>query len=226
MAKDPAFLFYSQDFYTGVAELNFEDRGKFITILCIMHQKGRMKEETIRFLVGSVSDMLRLKFKVDSDGFWYNERLETEAEKRNKFVDSRKHNGSKGGRPATKKPLAKPKVKPKKNHTEDENEDVNSDLGKGLGENLKERFEILRSNRIWIEQVCIAHKITEDKFNKMLSAFEAKCITANEDQSITELMRYFGNWIPLNLDRFLNNGKTTRENNNNSLTELENELSR
>jgi len=37
--KDPAYLFYSQDFYTGVATMNFEDRGKYISILCLMHQQ-------------------------------------------------------------------------------------------------------------------------------------------------------------------------------------------
>ena len=78
MAKDPAFLFYSQDFIVGVQTMPFEDRGKYITILAQMHQQGRLSEETIRFLVGSVSDMLRLKFKVDEKGLWYNERLESE----------------------------------------------------------------------------------------------------------------------------------------------------
>jgi hypothetical protein len=51
MAKDPAFLFYSQDFIVGVQTMPFEDRGKYITILCQMHQQGRLDEETIRTLV-------------------------------------------------------------------------------------------------------------------------------------------------------------------------------
>lgn len=126
MAKDPAFLFYSQDFFTGVATLTFEERGQFITLLCLMHQKGRMDEKTIRFLVGNVSDNLKSKFKIDGDGLWYNERLETEAKKRSKFTESRRANGSKGGRP---KKNAKPKAKPIKNHMvihmEDENENEN-----------------------------------------------------------------------------------------------------
>lgn len=128
MAKDPAFLFYSQDFYTGVATLSWEDRGKFISILCLMHQQGRMNEETIRFIVGSVSDNLKAKFSIDDKGLWYNERLEKEAEARAKFTESRRLNGSKGGRPENKKPNAKPNKKLVDNHTvnrmEDENEDV------------------------------------------------------------------------------------------------------
>ena len=99
MAKDPAFLFYSQDFYVGTALMSFEDRGKYITLLCLMHQQGRMPEETIRLLVGSVSNRLRCKFLVDENGLWYNERLEAEAEKRIKFTESRRSNGLLGGRP-------------------------------------------------------------------------------------------------------------------------------
>jgi hypothetical protein len=81
MAKNPAFLFYSQDFIVGTLTLNWEDKGKYIFILAQMHQQGRMDEETICFLVGSVSDNLKKKFKVDKNGLWYNERLEEESEK-------------------------------------------------------------------------------------------------------------------------------------------------
>jgi len=97
--KDPAFLFYSSDFLTGTMIMPFEDRGKYITILSYMHQNGRLSEETIRLLVGNVSDMLRLKFSIDKKGFWFNERLEIEIEKRRNFIESRHENGKKGGRP-------------------------------------------------------------------------------------------------------------------------------
>lgn len=142
--KDPAYLFYSQDFYTGVATMNFEDRGKYITLLCLMHQQGRMTEETIRFVVGSVSVILKSKFKVDENGFWYNERLEKEIEKRKNFIESRASNGKLGGRPKKEeKPLAKPNAeplgKPKQNLPENENEIVIEDIKKegGVGEEKK-----------------------------------------------------------------------------------------
>ncbi len=148
MAKDPAFLFYSQDFYTGVAILNWEERGKFISILCLMHQQGRMKEETIRFLVGSVSDNLKSKFQVDENGFWFNSRLEQESEKRAKFTESRRNNGLSGGRPLKDKASAKPKnnlsVKHMDNHMEDENEnEVNI---------WKNDYSLLKQDGVWFEQ--------------------------------------------------------------------------
>lgn len=130
--KDPAFLFYSQDFFTGVATLDWEERGKYITLLCLMHQQGRMDEKTIRFLVGSVSDNLKRKFRIDEQGLWYNDRLEQEVEKRAKFTASRRENGSLGGRPKKNKPSGKPSKNLMHNHmgthmgneNENENETV------------------------------------------------------------------------------------------------------
>jgi uncharacterized phage protein (TIGR02220 family) len=104
MAKDPAFLFYSQDFLVGTMAMPFEDRGRYITLLAYIHQNGHISEETIRLLVGSFSDILRLKFKQDSNGLYYNERLENEVFKRKKFTDSRFENGKLGGRPPKLKP--------------------------------------------------------------------------------------------------------------------------
>lgn len=128
MAKDPAFLFYSQDFFLGTSTMSFEDRGKFITILCLMHQQGRMSEESICFIVGSISVNLKKKFIVDENGMWYNERLEIETQKRNKFTESRRENGLQGGRGNKKnnkiKANAKLMQKHKDNLMEDENEDT------------------------------------------------------------------------------------------------------
>lgn len=142
MAKDPAFLFYSQDFIVGALSMTFEDRGKYITILSLMHQQGRMSEETISFLVGSVSVNLKSKFQVDEEGLWYNLRLEEEVQKRAKFVDSRRENGRKGGRPG--KPLAKPNGKAKNNLPENEIEDENNKVKRV--NNIEERIELFKNS--------------------------------------------------------------------------------
>ena len=126
MAKDPAFLFYSSDFLTGVLDLTMEERGQYITLLCIQHQKGPLNEKTIRLSVGSISDCVLSKFQKNEDGLFYQKRLCEEIEKREKFTESRRNNGSLGGRPSkNKKPNGKPNGKPNENHTEDENEDEN-----------------------------------------------------------------------------------------------------
>jgi hypothetical protein len=99
MGKDPAFLFYSSDFLLGTLVMPFEDKGKYITLLSYMHQNGRISEDTAKLLVGAVSDNLKLKFKIDENGLWYNERLEEEILKRRSYGNSSRTNGQLGGRP-------------------------------------------------------------------------------------------------------------------------------
>ena len=82
MSKDPAFLFYSSDFITGVSDLTMEERGQYITLLCLQHQKGRLSGKAVAIAVPNVTADVMAKFKKDDKGLWYNERLEIEAEKR------------------------------------------------------------------------------------------------------------------------------------------------
>lgn len=98
--KDPAFLFYSSDFMMGCANLTMEERGQYITLLCIQHQNGHLSEKTIKISLGNVSEDVMVKFKKDKNGLFYNDRLEAEIDKRSKFTNSRRENGSLGGRPS------------------------------------------------------------------------------------------------------------------------------
>jgi hypothetical protein len=146
MAKDPAFLFYSSDFLNGVADLTMEERGQYITLLCLQHQKGSLSEKTIRLQVGSVSVDVLKKFVKDKEGNYYQERLKDEIEKRANFTESRRNNGFKGGRP---KANAKPNGYPKNNLMEDEddNEDVN--INKDDNEKLEMPFTSENFIKYW-----------------------------------------------------------------------------
>ena len=121
MAKDPAFLFYSSDFLTGVTDLTMEERGQYITLMCLQHQKGRLSEKTIRLSVGNVSVDVLYKLTKDENGFYYSERLEKVIEERRSFIESRRENGLKGGRPKNK-PNGLAYAKPNENLPENENE--------------------------------------------------------------------------------------------------------
>ena len=136
MSKDPAFLFYSSDFLTGCVDLTMEERGQYITLICLQHQKGHISEKTIRLSVGNVSVDVLNKFKKDENGLLYNERVEEEIEKRRIYAESRRKNGALGGRP--KKPYAKPNGKPYdkpiENLPENEDENENKDKDKKYGE--------------------------------------------------------------------------------------------
>jgi len=193
MAKDPAFLFYSQDFYTGVSTLNFEDRGKYISILCIMHQKGRLDEKTIWLLVGSVSVSLKSKFSIDENGFWYNSRLEMEVEKRRKYSESRRNNGLQGGRPPKK--TEKAYGYRMLNHMEDVNENENKEKKGGMGEK-KEKAEKVKSPKKKSEFVPPIE-------SEVVEYFKSNGYT---EQSAHTAFRYYSeaNWVDSKGSRVLN----------------------
>lgn len=176
--KDPAFLFYPSDFLTGTMAMPFEERGKYITLLCFQHQSGRMSEETIRFLVGSFSDMLRLKFSVDENGLFYNDRLEIEIEKRNSFLESRRNNGRLGGRPKNEeKPLGKPNGKPKTNLPVNVNRNRNEVIFSSSfsSEFLKVWNELLESPK-WKKKPNSAIQKSIDQLSRFDEAFSIKLI--------------------------------------------------
>jgi hypothetical protein len=157
MAKDPAFLFYSSDFLNGVADLTMEERGQFITLLCLQHQKGTLTDKTIRLSLGSVSVDVLSKFSKDKDGNFFNERLSEEIEKRIQFTESRRNNGSKGGRPKNNtKPLGLAKHNLMEDVNENENEDININKSKCTFDQVYEYMAI----RIGIDQA----KIEAEKF--------------------------------------------------------------
>lgn len=172
MAKDPAFLFYSQDFLVGTMAMSYEDKGRYITILCYMHQNGHISEETIRLLVGSFSDMLRFKFRQDSDGKWYNERLEIEVEKREKFKESRILNGNKGGRPPKDQQVNKGKTirlsvaKPKDNLIDNEN--VIENIVSYLNKVTISKYQSTNKTTVGLINGLIKSGYVEDDFKKVI----------------------------------------------------------
>ena len=142
MSKDPAILFYTGDFLNGCMDLTFEERGQYITLLCLQHQKGHLSEKTIRLSVGLVNSDVMGKFIQDENGNYFNSRMDEEINKRQHFLDTRHFNGKKGGRPikANSKPNNKPNSKPTNNLSENENEDENKDINEG--EKINIAFQI------------------------------------------------------------------------------------
>lgn len=139
MAKDPAVLFYTSDFLTGTMLMTDEEVGQYIKLLCLQHQKGRLTANHMLTICKTLDSEVIAKFEKDSKGLYYNVRMEEEAIKRKNFTESRKSNGSKGGRPKAEKPSAKPSGKPYAKPSENltENENVNEDIDKNKGEKGK-----------------------------------------------------------------------------------------
>lgn len=90
MAKDPAFLFYTKDFYNGVADLTMEERGQYITLLCLQHTKGHLTEKMIQINVPDATADVLAKFEHDSEGKLFNKRLEQEIGKRKEHAQKQR----------------------------------------------------------------------------------------------------------------------------------------
>lgn len=76
MTKDPAFLMYSSDFITGTSDLTDQEVGQYIKLLCLQHQKKSLSLKLIGLVCKEEPSLdVLAKFKKDSDGNYYNERL-------------------------------------------------------------------------------------------------------------------------------------------------------
>jgi len=92
MSKDPAFLFYSSDFLTGTQFFTHEQKGQYITLLCMQHQQGRLQEKHMLLICGAHDNDVIKKFIKDENGLYFNERLEIETLKRKSYSESRRNN--------------------------------------------------------------------------------------------------------------------------------------
>ena len=82
--KDPAFLFYSQDFLTGTMLMSDAQVGQYIRLLCLQHQKGHLGPEVFEKICGGQDPEILEKFQ-KANGKYYQQRLADEMAKRDKF---------------------------------------------------------------------------------------------------------------------------------------------
>lgn len=92
MAKDPAFLFYPNDYIGGTMGMTFEEKGAYMELLMLQFNRGHMTSHMIGQTIGQLWDNIKDKFEVDEKGAYYNARLDLEKEKRAKYTASRRNN--------------------------------------------------------------------------------------------------------------------------------------
>lgn len=92
MSKNPAFLFYPNDFIAGTNLMTNEQVGKYIRLLCYQYGQGHLSEEDMIVVCGSYDKKIFSKFKQDEKGSYYNERLEEEISKRQKYCEAQSNN--------------------------------------------------------------------------------------------------------------------------------------
>lgn len=150
MAKDPAFLFYSSDFLAGIQDLTMEERGQYITLLSLQHQKGHLSEKIIKLSVGNAAADVMAKFRQDSAGLWYNPRLDLEKEKRQAHSKKQSERAKEGWKKRKTNTTADAAALPL--------EDVNENEIENEVSSKKEITAELFSDEIWVEQMSMTHR--------------------------------------------------------------------
>ena len=119
MSKDPAVLFYTSDFLSGTFTMTNEQVGKYIRLLCLQHQKGRLTEKDMLSICKAYDNEIWEKFD-QVDGFFINDRMYNEAIRRSKFTESRRNNAKSVKTDSISKAYAQ--------HMETETETINKDI--------------------------------------------------------------------------------------------------
>lgn len=135
MAKDPAFLFYPNDWLGGTIGMNFDLQGAYLTLLILQFNKGEFSEQQALNVVGE-KRWIELKEKFETDGslFW-NIRLRDEHAKRKRFSEHQRENVKKRYQTTYQN-----STKPPTNNLPLENEDENKNENKSLIEIKIEEF--------------------------------------------------------------------------------------
>lgn len=198
MAKDPAVLFYTSDFLSGTYMMSMEQRGKYITLLCLQHQQGHLSEKHMLSICSAHDTDVLCKFKQDNDGNYYNQRMELETAKRCKYTESRRKNASKKESICT----AYEKHMPyhMENGNEDINKDVNSNKNRGSGGKEFDAFWSAYPKKVGKEAARKAFaKIPKSEIPNLVPAIE------NQKQS-EQWKKDGGRYIP-NPTTWLNQGR-------------------
>lgn len=94
MAKDPAIMFYTQDFLTGVMFFSDAQTGIYIKLLCAQHQHGGIIPKDYFIAASKNDEQIKQKFIEVEEGF-FNKRLMEEMEKRSNKSSNLSNNAKK-----------------------------------------------------------------------------------------------------------------------------------
>lgn len=99
--KPPAFQFYADDFLGGTIAMSNEEKGLYITLLCVQWSQGSVSGDDFERLAGGSFlgsiERVKSKFQVGQDGLYRNERMELERQKQAAFRAACAAGGKRGG---------------------------------------------------------------------------------------------------------------------------------
>ena len=198
MAKDPAFLFYSRDFYEGTRTMLPEERACYIDLLIYQHQNGIIPNDFKRMAMycsgvneAMLEATLKAKFKLSDKG-WLNEKLSEVILERESFSNKQSINGvvgqfwKKAGAILDKKNIAKLREALSNMTNKDiYNEIYSKEINKAMLEAMLEAKHKHLADANANEDVIINNK--EVVFKEKVFSFES-------DYSKEMLLKFFNYW--------------------------------
>lgn len=180
MAKDPAVLWYFNDWAGGTATLSRFLKGCYMDLLYAQFNTGHLSLDEIKTVLGSDFGSswpaLQKKFVKDDKGLYYNQRLLFETDKRKSYTKSRRQNLM-------------------GDHMENATVIKNGIKEGGLGETeqynrLQEFGETCLTRQIWSETFCMTTGANIEDLPKIIIDFNAHVISMGKGQSIPDLEEY------------------------------------
>jgi uncharacterized protein YdaU (DUF1376 family) len=98
MAKDPAFLFYPNDYIGGTMGMTLEEKGAYMELLILQFNKGAFTINQAKKLLNGSFEKLWPVFAekfTEKEGKFFNKRLEKEKQRRQNFIKNQSLKGKK-----------------------------------------------------------------------------------------------------------------------------------
>ena len=204
MSNDPAFLFYTGDFTTGTQFFTDEQVGIYIRLLMAQHQHGHLSDKQVKMICRTQDEDVMLKFEKDSDGKFFNKRLEDEIVKRKKYSTSRSEN--KKGKTKDMLIISKSYDNHMENENENENKDINKDKSKiknlnGISYEISKLSLVMQSQDSWLESIARKYKCSitfaTDKILDFIIHLEAQ---GEESKTLQDAKSHYDNWFRIQKD--------------------------
>ena len=204
MSNDPAFLFYTGDFTTGTQFFTDEQVGIYIRLLMAQHQHGHLSDKQVKMICRTHDEDVMLKFEKDSNGKFFNKRLEDEIFKRKKYSLSRSEN--KKGKIKDMLIISKSYDNHMENENENENKDINKDKSKiknlnGISYEISKLSLVMQSQDSWLESIARKYKCSitfaTDKILDFIIHLEAQ---GEEAKTLQDAKSHYDNWFRIQKD--------------------------
>lgn len=195
MAKDPAFLFYPGDWNLGTMHLTLLEKGCYMELLILQFAKGKFTEAQAKHMLNGSFDLAwaTISEKFETDGkFYWNKRLQIEKEKRQKFTDSRRNNGS-------VKKIEKKTSTHMLKHMEDENDNKNNKQEIGIV-SVKNIANEVWKDVAWMESLCMSNGMNMAGAKDWMQQFNLSISQDNIDNfDARRYKKMFQGWLRVKL---------------------------